>query len=103
MGLITTGGGVGEGIGLGIGPLTGPPGVGVGAGEGITLGGAYAAFGNHHSWNPAPSTAGARKAMPLPSGAHVGCATNWLLITVLRGPRFVPFHDAKVRYDTCVL
>src|SRR5258708_10043693 len=103
-GLITTGGTDGDGLGLGDGLLAGTPGVGVGVvGTGLGVGVVYAAFGSHHSWNPDPSCAGARYASPVPSGAHVGCATSWLLMIVRRTPRRDPFHDATVRYETCVL
>src|SRR5256885_9214567 len=94
-----TGGTGGGGDGVCNGPLAGPPGVGGGAGLGG--GGAYAALGSHHSWNSPAPTAGARKAMPEPSGAQVGWATSRFETTVFRGPRLDPFHDAIVRYETC--
>src|SRR6267378_5292964 len=94
-----TGGTGGGGDGLASGPLCGPP--GVGGGGGLGGGGTYAAFGSHHSWNSPAPTAGARKAMPEPSGAHVGWATIRFETTVFRVPRLEPFQGARVRYETC--
>jgi hypothetical protein len=82
IGLTGGGGGVTTGVGEGNDPLYGPPGTGVGVGTGGGAGGKYAALGSHHSWNGPPGDPGAKYAIPLPSGAHVGCATIWELMTV---------------------
>src|SRR5262252_1278021 len=98
MGLIT-GGGVGDVNGDGEGEFCGPPGMALGTGEGEGTGGKYAARGRNHSWNGWSPMAGARYAMPLPSGAHVGWATIWSLITIWRAPRLEPENGAITRYE----
>src|SRR6266849_9998997 len=56
----------------------------------------------NHSWNGPLPELGARYAMPEPSGAQVGWATSWSVITARRGPRFAPSHEASTRYETCL-
>src|SRR5216683_2202676 len=55
----------------------------------------------NHSWNGPLPELGARYAIPEPSGAHVGWATSWSVITARRGPMVEPLHGASTRYDTC--
>ena len=69
---MTTGAGGGDGTGLGLLAAPGPPGMGLGVGDGLGTGLKYAFFGRNHSWNGWSPIAGARYAMPLPSGAQVG-------------------------------
>src|SRR5260370_40738273 len=88
-------------VGRGAGPRYGPPGVGVGTGIGLGAGGLYRALGRNHNWKLDAPAPGARYAIPEPSGAQVGWATSWSLITTRRGPRFEPSHDARTRYEIC--
>src|SRR5579859_5397228 len=85
IGLITGAGGGGA-AGVGVVAATGPPGMGLGVGDGLGTGTKYAFFGRNHSWNGWSPIAGARYAMPLPSGAHV-----------CRAPMFDPANGAITR------
>ena len=99
---MTTGAGGGDGTGLGLLAAPGPPGMGLGIGDGLGTGLKYAFFDRNHSWKGWSPTAGARYAMPLPSGAQVGWATIWSVMTICRAPMFCPANGATTRYEICL-
>ena len=91
---MTTGAGGGDASGLGLVAGPGPPGMGLGGGG---TGLKYAFLGRNHSWNGWSPIAGASYAMPVPSGAQVGWATIWSVMTICRAPMFAPAIGAITR------